>query len=173
LVARGVFEIRDYESAWLYDVEFKRYVTTLSRWSEYLAKRTQTCQSAGDVGKTALDAGSGRDEPRLRPKTDALLKAPAKEAVAAHQLYRTGQFRTQEEIAVELSRRFHRPIRQWQVSRWIKLVDAYYQATAIKSPAGTDGIAPKVIYMDPERLDLGSRRDGRSMQQRPARRDDD
>jgi hypothetical protein len=42
LVARGVFELRDYESKTVVEIEFNRYFTTRERWFGYVANRRKT-----------------------------------------------------------------------------------------------------------------------------------
>jgi hypothetical protein len=99
------------------------------------------------------------------------LKEPSKDAFAAYRL-QVVIGGTQTNLAARLSEELGRPITQGAVSRWLKDVKAWLEAGNVL-PDLTTIRNTKPMPMDPERIDLGERRDGRAKRQRGRRNSDD
>jgi hypothetical protein len=97
-------------------------------------------------------------------------KEPSKDAIAAYRLkLLTGQ--TQTELAEQLTKELKRPIDQGTVSRWLRQVKVWLEAgNVLPDLTATPGTKP--MPMDPERIELGERRDGRAKHQRGRRNSD-
>lgn len=147
----------------------------LAKWVQRLRAEAATRPEPEDLatgrraaGETGEGGGHGGGEPKVVPK--AAMKEPCKEALAAYRLWFL-QGSKQGAIAEVLSREFHRPISQGQVSKWLKEVKKYLEAGNILPP-------PKELHenpasFDPDVLEMGQRQDGRTKRQRPRRDDDD
>jgi hypothetical protein len=103
---------------------------------------------------------------------ESKLREPPDEAIKAYRLKWILGAPTQTEIAHRLSQEIGRPISQGQVSRWLKQAEKYVKAGGIlpEMPKLPD---KQPRPMDPERIDLGPRQDGRAERQRERRSDDD
>ncbi len=91
------------------------------------------------------------------------VKEPSELAMTAYSLWRVAG-RKQADIAEDLSRKLGRPITQGAISRLIKQARGYLEARP--SLPESSAKPAKVISMDPSRLDLGARADGRSSRPR-------
>lgn len=96
-------------------------------------------------------------------------KEPSKEATKAYCLY-YGTHYTQEQVATIMSKELDMTISQGQVSKWIKEAKAWRKSEGL--PVEKDEKASPIKAMDPERLDLGPRTDGRRIGDPELRRDE-
>jgi hypothetical protein len=103
-------------------------------------------------GATPNPAGKGRK-----------LKAPSKEAIAAYRL-KVLQGKKQARIASEMSKEFGRKFNQGTISRYIKSAEKWISAGNVLPNLPKMTHKPQSI--DPARLDLGRRTDGRTPRQR-------
>jgi hypothetical protein len=108
------------------------------------------------------------DMPAAKPS----LKPPPDQAIKAYRLKWILGAPTQTEIARNLSRELGRPVSQGQVSRWLKQAEEFVRAGGVL-PGLPNVPADKPRSIDPERLDLGRRQDGRTERQRDRRNEDD
>jgi len=106
---------------------------------------------------------------RSPPETHAnhAFKVPPPDAIQAYRANVLQGMPTQTKLAEFLTNQLGRPISQGQVSRWLKQVHKFLKAGNIlpEFPAATQ----KPIAIDPERLDIGRRQDGRIRNQRQQR----
>lgn len=75
---------------------------------------------------------------------------------------------TQTKLAEVLTAQLKRPVKQGTVSRWIKQVKKWLQAGNILPDLSETRLC-KPVPIDPERIDLGERQDGRAKRQRDRR----
>jgi hypothetical protein len=121
----------------------------------------------------AAGATRGNDEPHpdpvIPPQTliQQTMKEPSKDAFAAYRLSR-GTGKKQSELARLLTDALNRPIQQGTVSRWIAEVRDWLTAGNVL-PDLSPSHDRKPTAMDPERIELGKRRDGRAQRQRGSR----
>jgi hypothetical protein len=99
------------------------------------------------------------------------VSAPTDAAIMAYRLKWILGMGKQMEIAEKLTRELGRPVSQGQVSRWLKQTEAFVEAGGVL-PQIQPLSRNKPTPIDPERIDLGRRQDGRAKRQRP-RRDPD
>jgi hypothetical protein len=99
-------------------------------------------------------------------------KPPPDAAIKAYRLKWILGVPTQTEIAANLSRELGRPVSQGRVSRWLKQAEEFVQAGGVL-PGLPNVPAERPRSIDPERLDLGRRQDGRTERQRGRRNEDD
>ena len=83
-------------------------------------------------------------------------KEPPKEAAIAYKLYYS-QGITQKDVAELMSRQLKKPVNQGQVSRWIKQQTEWRRANNLH----VEEKASPTSAMDPRKLTLGQRTDGR------------
>jgi hypothetical protein len=115
------------------------------------------------------DGESRSPEPQPSGSRRAL-KEPSKDAIAAYRLnLLTGK--TQTELAQVLTNQLKRPVDQGTVSRWLTQVKAWLDAGNVL-PDLTVARERKPAPIDPERIDLGERQDGRAKRQRGRRNSD-
>jgi hypothetical protein len=110
--------------------------------------------------------------PAPTPVSRPTLKPPPDAAVKAYRLKFILGAPKQAEIARRLSQELGKPVRQGQVSRWLRQAEAFVRAGGVL-PGLPDVPSLKPIPVDPERLDLGPRQDGRTERQRGRRSADD
>jgi hypothetical protein len=116
-----------------------------------------TACAKGSTGPTAKDGGN------VAPKTPKLPEPP-KAAWLAYYVRHTVGITKQTEIAETMTEQ-GTPATQGQVSKWLKAVDAWLEAGGIRQTIEQLHEQPKSI--DPAKLDMGARQDGRT----PAQRD--
>ena len=90
-------------------------------------------------------------------------KEPPKAAWQAYYVRETLGITNQTEIAEKMTEQ-GTPATQGQVSKWLKAVDAWLEAGGIKPTLEELHEQPKGI--DPAKLDMGARQDGRTPRQR-------
>jgi hypothetical protein len=100
------------------------------------------------------------------------LKAPPDAAVKAYRLKWVLGVPKQADIAKRLTEELGRPVGQGQVSRWLRHAEKFISAGGVLPPVANMP-SKQPMPVDPERLDLGRRRDGRTERQRGRRSDDD
>jgi hypothetical protein len=100
------------------------------------------------------------------------LKEPHKDAIAVYRYaIATGKKQTELAEDTKLMSMLGRPVDQGTISRWLKKVRTWLEAgNVLPDHLEVSRSTPKPI--DPERLDLGRRRDGLTPRQRPRRSDD-
>jgi hypothetical protein len=127
-------------------------------------------QMAEDNGDQLQQPAEVQPMARQSSGSGPTMKQPSKDAIAAYRLwFLTGK--TQTELAEQLTEELKRPITQGTVSRWLKQVKAWLKAGNVL-PDLTPTRHPKPQPMDPERIDLGERQDGRARRQRGRRNSD-
>jgi hypothetical protein len=133
------------------------------------AGRAEDVQEGESEGRPeARDQGENADQQAAKPA----LKPPPDEAVKAYRLKWILGVPKQTEIAKTLSQELGKPVGQGQVSRWLKQAAEFVNAGGVLSDL--PGLpSKKPMPVDPERLDLGPRQDGRTERQRERRSDDD
>jgi hypothetical protein len=123
----------------------------------------------GDGSMTVANAGDAvtkiLNPPPVNISTSPVTRnCPSADAIAAYRLsIVVGGTRTA--LAGQLSERLGRPITQGQVSKWLKLVKEWVEAGGIL-PALEPATRKKPIAMDPGKIELGPRKDGRTERQR-------
>ncbi|HTU19229.1 MAG TPA: hypothetical protein VMG10_14305 [Gemmataceae bacterium] len=148
-----------------------RYVTCpdLGAVARTLGEAVRLLRRAEAIGGETMaaepeDAGTADS---VRPATH--LKEPSSDAIAAYRAHLVIGG-TQTELAEILTENLGRPITQGQVSRWLKAMKDWLEAGNVLPDLSASAL-PKPMPMDPERIDLGLRQDGRTERQR-GRRDD-
>ncbi len=119
-------------------------------------------------GQSQTEPTGGVDVPAEKP----ILKLPPDAAVKAYRLKWILGVPRQAEIADRLSRELRKPVSQGQVSKWLRQAEEFVRAGGVL-PGLPDTPSEKPLPVDPERLDLGPRQDGRTERQRGRRSDDD
>jgi hypothetical protein len=98
------------------------------------------------------------------------LKEPSKDAFTAYRVWLvTGE--KQEELAQRLMEPLKRKVGQGTISRWLKQVKEWIEAGNVL-PDLSEPLDSKPTPMDPERIELGERQDGRARHQRGRRNSD-
>jgi hypothetical protein len=110
--------------------------------------------------------------PEMSQAAQGALKSPPDAAIKAYRLKWILGVPTQAAISERLSEELGRPVSQGQVSRWLQQAEEFASAGGVL-PGLPDVPAKKPMPVDPERLDLGPRQDGRTERQRKRRSDDD
>jgi hypothetical protein len=141
------------------------------RWASVATRASTPAAETNDI--TGMDAELG-DEPDgiTGPTPTALVRrVPPDLAIKAYRLKFIRGVPKQTEIADLLSKEEGRAITQGQVSRWLRQAEEFVRLGGIL-PDMISPIDQKPISIDPERLDLGPRKDGHSLRQRGKRSDD-
>ena len=121
-----------------------------------------------DRQKRTSTRNTGRSEAPTR------VKEPSKRAKQIWQLKTSSEYyqnktMTQSEIAELASRTLGRPISQGSVSKYLRSVNAFIKAGGLLDQVA---ISPETITMEPDRIDMGARADGRARRQRPHKSED-
>jgi len=118
-------------------------------------------QGASRVNQQGQPSGSRRT-----------MKQPSKDAIAAYRLQLL-KGKTQKALAEQLTEELRRPVNQGTVSRWLKQVKAWLEAGNVLPDLTTTTRTRKPRPLDPEKIDLGERQDGRANHQRERRSSDE
>jgi hypothetical protein len=138
----------------------------MRRQTSLAALRPGSSTAPPPVTPEATPAGD-RQEELAAPRS---LKEPTAEAFKAYRaLVVTGK--TQKQLAQLLTEELKRPIHQGTVSRWVNQVSDWLEAGNVL-PDLSEPLRKRPTVMDPERIDLGERQDGRSKRQRGRRNSD-
>jgi hypothetical protein len=130
------------------------------------ADQSSPGESPSGSGYEPEISGTGASNPPSRNTPQKKRKPPSKEAVMAYRLHlMTGMKQTV--IAAKMSEELGRVIGQGQVSRWKDEAQRWIEGGGVLPPLPDAMTKPQA--MDPNRLDLGPRRDGRVARQRPRR----
>jgi hypothetical protein len=144
------------------------------RWLDQLQLLRTAAQAVADSGH-ARDTERTPTVPAEKvnvPDSKPALKSPPDAAVKAYRLKWILGVPKQSEIAERLSQELGKPVSQGQVSRWLKQTEEFVSESGVL-PGLPDVPSEKPMPVDPERLDLGPRQDGRTERQRGRRSDDD
>jgi hypothetical protein len=141
------------------------------------AMRRQTSRAAVQEqmagGRPAFDSGRTEKTGDADPPTPtSVLSPPPDDAVKAYRLKWILGAPRQTEIAKRLTEELGRPISQGQVSRWLSQAEEFVKAGGVL-PGLPNPPSKQPKSVDPERLDLGRRKDGRTERQRERRSEDD
>jgi hypothetical protein len=97
------------------------------------------------------------------------LKEPSKDAIAVYRYwFLTGKTQTELADDPKLMEELGRKVGQGTISRWLKQVKEWNEACNVLPPL-PEARDSKPTAMDPERIDLGGRQDGRARRQRGRR----
>ncbi len=122
----------------------------------------------------ALDvaAGAPAPTPAAALPSQGRLREPSKEAIAVYR-YQLLTGKTQTELAAdpELMKQLRRKVDQGTISRWLTKVKRWIKAGGVLPPLPEAHVL-KPKPMDPERIDMGERLDGRAKHQRSRRNSD-
>lgn len=138
--------------------------------AKLIQRDVEECESQIDKnakGVFIVQPAAQIQEPPVK-RSRALLKEPTTEAFAAYRVHKL-LGKKQSETATILTKEFHHPINQGQVSRWCTAVARWTESGGLMPPELT--MNPTVRSVDPDVLDMGKRVDGRTPRQRE-RRDD-
>ncbi len=130
--------------------------------SEHLEELARTLPTVLTGGNGQPPAGNDSPKEDTPPKTPSG-KEPPNAAWQAYYVRETLRITNQTEIAEKMTKQ-GTPATQGQVSRWLKAVDAWLEAGGIKPTLEELHEQPKGI--DPAKLDMGARQDGRTPRQR-------
>ncbi len=134
---------------------------TVTEWLRGWAEEQRTNQ--GQIQRPKDSASI----PEIDVDSTASIKRPSDDAITAWRLCTMlGLNRTQ--AAQQMSQELGKKVNQGSVSRWVPQVQAYMDATGNSLPGMTTPIS-KPQNMDPTKLDLGERTDGRPLRQRQTR----
>jgi hypothetical protein len=151
-------------------VSLRRAIRELDRAAEERA--AAEARAAGN-GQPRVDTGQGvRTDNAATPAAKPALQPPSDAAMMAYRLKWVLDAPTQAKIANILSKELGKRVSQGQVSRWIAQAEKFVREGGVLPDLPTRP-AGKPMAMDPARLDLGPRRDGRTRRQRERRSEED
>lgn len=144
------------------------YVARLRAWIdrvETFLSIGATPTEPGDPVKTvgpAVPVTTGDSEP-LEVDGKTGIRRPSDEALAAWRL-RDATGKNQTQIAATLSKELGVEVKQWQVHRWLKDVEAYLRAgNILPNPVP---LKKRAVTVDPDVIDMGERVDKHTRNQR-------
>lgn len=145
--------------SFFYDRKIFPQLEKLSKQIKAEARLPETAGTKRELNKGELRKTEPPEQTHQHQQVKPI-KKPSKEAVQAYKLYTTISS-SQAEVAKIMTKKLKpkKPFQQWQISRWYHEVKNLYKAHGL--PVDSDSPKGATVVVDPTKIDMGARTDGR------------